>query len=604
MNLITTKKWLLGIAVSMLITASYSQNFQWASHIGGSRWVEIHSYEHERILNMAVDDYDNTYALCYFRHGMYDKIWIDHQSINSVSVTIDSLPVDSFLFFQTCLLLVSYDCSGQLRWYKIFRATEYVLEIPMGEAKMDNGCMDIVNNKIVVSVNASFNAWNTTKLHITDQNSDTVFKVVETGSGHVSDIDGIMQFDTEGQLEWIHTTHVAFPEEGFISYRFLPEHLTHDDEGNIHLLGWVLTMRRSSVTGLLVDTLELYVRKYSSTGELLASAPINIPMFRNDSHFFCKNNSYYFIISTINPNIVIYNDTIPAPVNDEIEERVVLVKIDQFGQLQYYRYLSPDVGIPHFGVSKAKMDSHNNIYMAGRAAPSGLTQADGCFVKIDSLGNILLVKLNLGVSSFSDVDILSDTLVVITGAIRQERTLEFDDINLNVEGKGGIFIALLNQITNKFVYATRTVGNGAAIYNVSDSRNNIIVGGQYQANNFTIGDSIFNNHGGLDIYVARYGWNCNEQAQWPTSTIGIAKPAASTATSDNRLLLYPNPTTKKLRIMNYDLRKEDKVEIYNMLGQKQFSVFSFQLSTIDVLHLPAGMYIVRVGKMVGKFVKE
>ena len=73
----------------------------------------------------------------------------------------------------------------------------------------------------------------------------------------------------------------------------------------------------------------------------------------------------------------------------------------------------------------------------------------------------------------------------------------------------------------------------------------------------------------------------------------------------NGLQLYPNPTTGELQIINYELSEGDKVEIYNMLGQKQqFSVLNIQRSTIDVSHLSAGMYMMKIGGYVGKFVKR
>jgi hypothetical protein len=83
----------------------------------------------------------------------------------------------------------------------------------------------------------------------------------------------------------------------------------------------------------------------------------------------------------------------------------------------------------------------------------------------------------------------------------------------------------------------------------------------------------------------------------------------------NKLILYPNPATVQLQIMNMqdrtdgnndELRKGDNLEIYNMLGQKQLSIFNFQLATqtIDISSLSAGMYIVKVGDYIGKFIKE
>jgi hypothetical protein len=87
------------------------------------------------------------------------------------------------------------------------------------------------------------------------------------------------------------------------------------------------------------------------------------------------------------------------------------------------------------------------------------------------------------------------------------------------------------------------------------------------------------------------------------------KSASTTAIHDltlaNSLQLYPNPTTGELRIKNYELQKGDKIEIYNMLGQKQpLTTNHYPLTTINVSHLSAGVYTVKIGGYVGKFVKK
>jgi hypothetical protein len=69
------------------------------------------------------------------------------------------------------------------------------------------------------------------------------------------------------------------------------------------------------------------------------------------------------------------------------------------------------------------------------------------------------------------------------------------------------------------------------------------------------------------------------------------------ATAAHNYMVYPNPTTKELRIKNYELEYGDKVEIYNMLGQKQsLPVNHYPLTTINVSHLAAGMYILKITK--------
>ena len=83
--------------------------------------------------------------------------------------------------------------------------------------------------------------------------------------------------------------------------------------------------------------------------------------------------------------------------------------------------------------------------------------------------------------------------------------------------------------------------------------------------------------------------------------------------------IYPNPTTGELRIRNYELGITnyettlgvsqlgiEGVEIYDIVGKKQSTV-NCQLSTdssIDISHLPAGIYFVRITTEKGVFSKK
>jgi len=71
--------------------------------------------------------------------------------------------------------------------------------------------------------------------------------------------------------------------------------------------------------------------------------------------------------------------------------------------------------------------------------------------------------------------------------------------------------------------------------------------------------------------------------------------------------ISPNPTTGQLRITNYELRENDIVEIYSVVGQKlnnyQLSIINCQL-VIDVSPLAAGMYYLKIAGQTIKFVKQ
>ena len=76
------------------------------------------------------------------------------------------------------------------------------------------------------------------------------------------------------------------------------------------------------------------------------------------------------------------------------------------------------------------------------------------------------------------------------------------------------------------------------------------------------------------------------------------------------LRIYPNPTNGELRIESGKL-KVNSIEIFDIVGRKQFSIFNFQLSTlnsINVSALPQGVYLLKLetekGIIMRKFVKE
>ena len=97
-----------------------------------------------------------------------------------------------------------------------------------------------------------------------------------------------------------------------------------------------------------------------------------------------------------------------------------------------------------------------------------------------------------------------------------------------------------------------------------------------------------------------YGNEEDEETQNP--------PALSQKASEEKLQVYPTPTTGQLTItMDNGQLTMDNVEIYSVVGQKlnnyQLSTVNYQL-IIDVSHLANGMYYLRVGNKVVKFVKN
>jgi len=71
-----------------------------------------------------------------------------------------------------------------------------------------------------------------------------------------------------------------------------------------------------------------------------------------------------------------------------------------------------------------------------------------------------------------------------------------------------------------------------------------------------------------------------------------------------QLKIYPNPTTGELKIESGELKIEH-IDVYDVAGRKQLSTFNSQLSTeIDISHLSAGIYFVKVMTEQGEITKK
>jgi len=81
-------------------------------------------------------------------------------------------------------------------------------------------------------------------------------------------------------------------------------------------------------------------------------------------------------------------------------------------------------------------------------------------------------------------------------------------------------------------------------------------------------------------------------------------------TLNNRIQVYPNPTTGKLTIttiprwrgQGVEQLTINSVEFFDVYGRKQKIIFNFQFSTfnsIDISHLSAGIYFVKISTEVG-----
>ena len=73
---------------------------------------------------------------------------------------------------------------------------------------------------------------------------------------------------------------------------------------------------------------------------------------------------------------------------------------------------------------------------------------------------------------------------------------------------------------------------------------------------------------------------------------------------NGQLKIYPNPATGQLRIKNYELREDAEYVIYSVVGQVLLQGQLGQEGQIDVSNLANGMYFLKVGNQVVRFLKD
>ncbi|MBL0343640.1 MAG: T9SS type A sorting domain-containing protein [Bacteroidetes bacterium] len=245
----------------------------------------------------------------------------------------------------------------------------------------------------------------------------------------------------------------------------------------------------------------------------------------------------------------------------------LVIKYDNSGNFKWGSVYNVTAG--EDWLKELKIDSSENVYVTGTSALNSGADRNYFTMKYDSSGNILWTRSYDSSNGF--------------GYGEKAKTLCLDYLNnIYVTGfsfDGSMYIFTVKYDTNGDTlwvapYSYNSSSTSEA-YNCScDSYNNVYLSGIHRDYN-----------GLVSLITLKYG-----------STVNVEE-----LVSNNDFVLYPNPTNS---ILNLFLKNKENIVVTNLLGVIVLDEIGKGKVQLDVSFLSTGIYFIRLGNDVRKFVKQ
>ncbi len=464
----------------------YAQEWQWGKR-GGSISSDGLS-EDDEIYDMGVDRNGNVYILS----QVYPQQNIDghlHYGLGYRDVS-----------------LASFDCNGNFRWSKI-------LGTPNGG---DYGFSLRTDNIDGVYLSMSVSA-----------NNDTFFIDSDSLIANPKQSLFLIKYDTSGSLKW-----ALSPQPDTLSFYSLYSFsytidMDVDDNGNIFWLANIPPGVYGGINGFVAtDTLNC-ILKYNRNGYFLGGIDIEADSLPALSTYMARDY--------INKRIYLAGGGNGKPIiagNQYIKHAKFLICLDEQGKYLWHKENNKTGN----GIyDRPLIDEYGDIYLAGTTRPDaphitppqtaevfcgyagkrGTGSSTPIVYKLNKHGNLLWAMeayVNAATSGIGIARKNSGEVVIVghyPGALYWANHV--DSLKLSPNENYNIFIARLNTQTGVVLgvdQLTSPFGTRESSTNVvSDSRNNIYIGGYFRNQVIVAGDTLTKVGGNTDWLIAKYGHN-------------------------------------------------------------------------------------------------
>jgi len=549
---------------------SSAQTFQWLEGMGGISSA-INPGADEMVRDIATDAQGNLYACGRIRQ---------YAEFSGVSVTT---------YGDYDIFLAKYNCHGDLVWVRT-----------AGGLNGDDSFSLVLNSSGQIYLTGSIDSDPMYPVTF----FDTVLTTEPTRDMFLA------KFDTSGNFIW---GKFAGPgTQNTFAQGFDIELDTNENP---------VVQISTAVPGILFPgwnvVIAPYIAKFDTSGTLqqLFTFSSNYSLGSTDFKIDSQNNyyitGYWEADSVILGNQVYYN---PKP------GMTVIGYVSKFTTTgtMVWNYMFTDTTTGPAGTRpwSLAVDNNDNVLVTGKTT-AGLKCGNFTFTNSPGFNVVIpfLFKLNpLGQPlwatqgfqqyisySRGGVSLKSNGNAVFSSAYRGMAIFNNDTLTQSFNGSQDLFLAEVDP-NGQMLGAVRLgcTGNSAETYaTVTDSLDNVYLGGTFNAVLSANGVSISNSGGSTDGFIAKYGTIC---------TTGIEDEIKN----ENSLLhVYPNPVNNLLNISLYD-ESATTITILNTLGQTVFtqklSPHNQELLQVDVTSFPSGFYIIQVkgnmNSVTAKFVKE
>ncbi|MBX3042829.1 MAG: T9SS type A sorting domain-containing protein [Candidatus Kapabacteria bacterium] len=395
-----------------------------------------------------------------------------------------------------------------------------------------------------------------------------------------------------------------------------PTNLTVDNAGNVILAGEYIsdTLHIENEKYTKNGELGHFIAKYSKNGDLIytknftsavendSTNSVYIPAIKTDS-----DNNMNVIMSF--SNSVIIEDSISFE-NKNAVNKWLMVRYDENGKLLWAKTFDFTKLVNHsgLGISDFDLDELGNFYFVGNISNGKILLDNGFEIDAGYNGASFITKHDrdgkciwaetiagsVGGLEFSYLKAHKNRCYVY-GKIQEGKKFNSRKEEILGLDKRGIFIIQTEAISNiSRAYGIPVPKWIAPRSFCIDNNDKLIISGDFTDSISFGGDFTFDVSLNLEIFIAKFDMTTTDVTEYQNK---------------NELVLFPNPTSDFITIQTSEVLETSevsKIQIFDVLGIKVMSESIHPMTSnhrMNVKKLPAGVYFIRIGTRVEKFVK-